>query len=700
MLAGDRIVGERLDALYAGDSMLVRVRIAEFPRIRDESVSLLVEPVDDHRVPPRVRISWFSPPIVPLLGEVWELELRLVRPRGSANPGVFDYETWLFRERVHATGYIVPSKRNRLLWSGTASSADNLRSRFIAIARAASESDQAAAVLAAIATGERHLVTRAQWDAFAATGTTHLMAISGLHIGLAALFAFSIAYALAVPVPGNRLVVALVAGVVAAAVYAWISGSGVPARRAVLMLALTAATVARRRQVDIGVVVAVAALVVFVTDPIATLAPGFHLSFAAVILLLWLSRRRDVDCMGRSPIRGMRRLFVLQVFLLFGLLPLSALIFQRFSLVATPVNVVAVPVFSFVTAPLTLAGLALFELTEAGAMLFLEFAAHSVDGLEGLVQRAMHLPLAHFNLPRLTGGACLLLLVPLAWAVLPVGWPARRIAVLGVVAIVTWRPSPPPAECFDAWVLDVGQGLAVVVETHHDTMLYDTGMAWRSGESVAGQTIVPFLRSRGIRRIDRLVASHADLDHSGGVGEMLTAFDVGHLIVGEPLDGLAAWHCGAGQTWWSGAIRFEILHPSPADERNGNDASCVVRVSAGPHALLLTGDIEAAAERQLIQRRAMLGADVVVVPHHGSLTSSSVPFVASVHADVAVVSAAYGNRWGFPKDIVVERWQSQGAEVLNTADHGAVYVRACATGGVVEMRLEREERRRFWHAGR
>jgi competence protein ComEC len=698
LFAGTLVIDARLDPLYAGDSMLAEMRVADFPKLTDGNVMLLLETVGDSRIPPRVRASWYQAPVVPMLGEVWQLELRLKRPRGGANPGVFDYETWLFREKVHATGYVVQGKRNRLLRSGTASRVDEFRQRFTSRAIAAADSKTAAGVLVAVGTGARHLVTREQWDRFAASGTSHLMAISGLHVGLAAMLAFALGFALAglLPWRSNALVFGLLAGVALAAAYAMVSGLGVPARRAVIMLAAAALIVVRRRQLNAAGVIALAAVLVYVSDPVTSLAPGFHLSFGAVVLLVWLARRKDAA--GRGPViaGAMRRLFVLQVFLLLGLLPLTALLFQRFTPVATPVNLLAVPLFSFVTAPLTLAGLALGDVCEKVALVLLRLAALSIDALEAMIAAAVRLPLAHFHLADFSGAAVLLLCLPLLWVLLPPGWPGRWLAVLSIASIVLWKPPPPPAACFDSWVLDVGQGLAVAIQTREETFLYDTGMAWRKGGSAAEQTITPFLRSRGVRRIDRLIVSHADLDHSGGLAVLAREFDVGHVIVGEMGVSDDALQCAVGQNWWSGAIRFEVLHP--ANMQEGNDASCVLRVSAGPYALLLTGDIEAAAERALLRRRATLGAEVVLVPHHGSLTSSSVPFVDSVHAEVAIVSAAYANRWGFPKQAVVARWQASGAVILDTGTAGAVYLRICAAVGITELRRERQARRRFWHA--
>jgi len=699
MLAGLDILESRLEPAYEGDSMLAQVRVTDFPGVSGNSIVMDVEPVDDHRIPRRSRLSWVEAPVQPRIGDIWELELRLRQPRGSANPGVFDFEAWMFREKYHASGYVVGGKRNRLLASGAINRLERYRAGFVAATDAASESDSAAAILAAIGVGARHGISRQQWDNFAATGTSHLMAISGLHVGLAALAAFAVAFCLLTPIlPMNGYAVAITVGLVCAFLYALVSGFGVPARRAVVMLAVAALTVGRRRQVDGIAAVAVAGVIVFLTDPIATMRPGFHLSFAAVVLLLWLARRKDVSGFAGRLLSGPRQLVVMQVFLLFGLFPLTALTFQRFAIAATPVNLVAVPVFSLTTVPLTLAAMLVSGVSTSLASSLLGMAALSVEGIERLIAWVVEWPFATISLAEVRGVAWLLVFVPLAWVILPRGWPGRRIALLGILAMTTWKPAPPPPDCFDTWVLDVGQGLAVVAQVSNGILLYDTGMAWRGGGSSAEQVVLPFLRSRGIGRIDWLVVSHSDLDHSGGTATIIEQLSVGELIVGESLALTDERFCLKGQGWSSGGIDFDLLHPRAPNTSQGNASSCVLRISAGPHSLLLTGDIEADSERVLVQARAQLAADIVVVPHHGSMTSSIVPFIDSVYPDLAVVSAGFGNRWGFPKEQVVRRWEAMGAEVLNTATSGAVHFRVCTADGVSKIRAERELRRRFWHA--
>ena len=699
MLAGQQVIATRLEPAYEGDSMLTQVRVADFPRASGRSVVMDVEAIADVRIPKRTRVGWFEAPVQPRLGDIWELELRLRQPRGTLNPGVFDYESWMFREKYRASGYVVGGKRNRLLDEGAVTRLERFRAGFVTTARGATDSDSAAAILAAIGVGARHAITREQWDRFAASGTSHLMAISGLHVGLAAIAAFVISFGLLTPViRQNGYVVAIVIGAVCALAYALVSGFGVPARRAIVMLAVVAFTMWRRRQLDPAATVAAAGVVVFLTDPIATMRPGFHLSFAAVVLLVWLARRKDtVRSVWRIAVAS-RQLLVMQVFLLFGLLPLTALIFQRFVVAATPANLVAVPVFSFVTVPLTLAGMVSDSFLPALASFLLGIAAHSIDAIEWFIGYVVELPFSSITLARIQGVAWLFVWVPLAWVILPRGWPGRRIALLGILAVVTWKPAAPPVDCLDAWVLDAGQGLAVTVQSRTGVLLYDTGMAWRGGGSIADQVILPFLRSRRIDYIDWLVVSHSDLDHSGGVSRILDEVSVGEVIVGEPLELSQQRRCAKGQGWTSGSIRFDVLHPGSLDERGGNASSCVLRVSAGPHSILLTGDIEAPSERELVQARAPLAADIAVVPHHGSLTSSTVPFIDSVYPDIAVISAGHANRWGFPKPLVVERWEAMGARVLNTATSGALYFRVCADGGVTKMYGERARRHRFWHA--
>ncbi len=701
--AGLAIIDARLDERFAGDSLLAQVRIVDFPEPRGDSLLLRVSPVDDRRLPPLSRVSWFEPPVAPNIGETWELELRLKQPRGSSNPGVFDYEAWLFRQRIHATGYVVPGKRNRLVSTADVSPVEAIRRQFVGAAAAATTSREAAAVLAAIGVGARHRMSREQWERYAASGTSHLVAISGLHIGLAATTAFLLASAIlgvcrAIP---NTYLAALLFSLVAAAGYAAVSGFGVPAQRASVMLLAVVVTIARRRPVQPVSILAASALLIFLLDPVATMTPGFHLSFAAVVLLLWLARRRNVACdrpslPGRA-VTAVRQLMVMQVHLLFGLMPLTILIFQRIAFLSLPANLFAVPLFSIVTVPLTLAGLALGPVSGQAAQVLLGIAATTIVAVDSVLSAMQYLPLADVTVPGLGRALWPLVLMPALWAVLPRGWPGRGVALIATVALVLHTPKPPPRGCMDLHVLDVGQGLAIVSQTQNRILVFDTGVAYRGGGSAAEQVVLPFLASLGVSRIDWLVVSHSDIDHSGGYETLASGIEIGQLLAGRFLPD--ATPCHAGLEWMADGVRYRILHPRPGGGGSGNNASCVLLVSAGAYSVLMTGDIEADAEREMLQRGLPGAVDVVVVPHHGSLTSSSTPFVDATSPLIAVVSAGFGNRWGQPREAVVARWLASGADVINTATAGAVSLRLCAREGLIERRRDRQTRRRFWREG-
>ena len=705
MQAGQSIVSARLDPQFAGDSILTQVRIVDFPKARGASVVMIVEPLDDHRLPSRSRVSWFEPSQLPSIGDVWEFELRLRRPRGLSNPGVFDFETWMFQQKILASGYVVKGKRNRLLKTGAEARLDTFRNEVVALAGEAASSVETAAVLAAIGVGTRHLITTPQWERYAKTGTSHLMAISGLHIGLAAAAAFAVVAGLSgvLRLPGNHLDHALVAGVLLAVAYATASGFAVPARRATIMLAVAAIFFLYRRRMNSANAVAVAAFCVYLLDPVSSMTPSFNLSFGAVLLLLWLARRYWHTPTGNRYLtrirKTLRQLMAMQGVLLFGLLPLTVLHFQRIAFLAPPVNLLAVPIFSFVTVPAVLLGMMLSQLSDVISLQLLRLAATSIEVLDRLLRQFEGLPVADVSIVAIGGGAWCFVFLPVLWVVLPRRWPGRWIAVLSVIAIVLNKPTVPDSTCLDIYFLDVGQGLAVVVQTRTHTLLFDTGASYRGGGSAAKQVVLPFLRSRGIGRIDWLLVSHADNDHAGGVAVLSDNLQLGRVLTGEKLPGVSidTVACSAGQHWQADGVEFVVLRPASTSPRDGNNSSCVLEVRAGGHTVLLTGDIEAAAERELIQSGLLRPADIVLIPHHGSLTSSSRPFVYSTRPSMAIVSAGYGNRWGFPRQRVVARWQAAGAEVLDTATSGAISLRMCSADGIRWLRQERQQRRRFWH---
>ena len=692
---------DRLDAAKSGKPHRFSARILSFTGVGPNAPGFVVEPIARDDLPAKVRLSWTEETDLPQLGETWRFSAKLRRPRGYANPGGFDFEGWLYRQGIGAIGYVDPNAHSYRVHGAPMRAIDRLRRAVVERLDELLPDDEASAVLMAISVGARHRITRDQWDAYAATGTSHLMAISGLHVGLAAGSAYLLSWLLMAPFVrhGSLREIATVAAVCAALAYCMLSGLGIPARRASMMALVAAAVSLSRRRTDMGVLLAPPCLLIFAIEPAAILEPGFQLSFAAVAVLVWAAQ--PMFAYRRLPTAAARllvpfeRLLSLQFALLFGLFPLTVLLFQRFALLAPVVNLLALPVFNFLTVPLTLAGVFLDGMLSVVGDVLLEWAHASIRLVLSIVRHAGASELAAM---RVVPVPLVIVLLPTVLVMLPKGWPGRRIALVGLIAAILHRPEPPEAGCFRFHVLDVGQGLATFIETRTYGLLFDTGPAYRSGGSAADLVVIPFLQNAGIERLDHLIVSHSDLDHSGGVGAIMHATDIGRVLVGERLDalGMAQAPCASGMAWVRDGVRFRILHPRPKTRWTGNNASCVLEVAVGGESLLLTGDIESPVEILMAHRGLYRPQTVVIVPHHGSRTSSGPTMVEATSPRTAIVAAGHANRWGFPKAEVVERWAANGARVVNTAEAGAVSQLICGDGGEQPLRMQRAERRYYW----
>jgi len=705
--ASHAVIDDRLDPGFGGKTIQITARISHFPKDNGVSLSFRVSTLGRDDLPRQLRLSWFEAPSRPKLGETWKLKVRLRRPRGFSNPGGFDYEGWLFRQGVGATGYVVNGPKNIRQSDYPVDRISRLRQQFVARVRAQLPDDDASAVLMAVAVGARQSITRKQWRRYAATGTSHLMAISGLHIGLAAGGTFFLSWiVLALICSSNNIRDwAAIFAAVAALAYAELSGFAVPARRALLMTAFLVLAGLLRRQLPAVRLLSVCGFLILLSDPLAILAPGFKLSFAAVAILFWHLRVTRItpvaidNRVSATVLNGLRRLSSTQLALLFGLFPLTALLFNRVAVVAPIVNLFALPIFNFLTVPACLLGLILGGPFQAAGNFALDIAHWSIRVVLWIVGHAADFPYADFHIARPEGLFVVVFLFASLWTLLPPGWPGRNLGLLAALAAVLYRPPPPPLDCVDLHVLDVGQGLALVLRTHRHTAVFDAGPSFRGGADTGRLVVAPFLRSKGVRSVELGVISHADQDHAGGVRSLTEEIDIKTLMSGEPLDDINVPQspCQASKRWHWDGIDFAIIHPSELGRWEGNNASCVMEVRVAQHTVVLTGDIESPVENLLTRNGTLSQADIVLIPHHGSRTSSSELFISTIRPKVAIVSAGLDNRWGFPKEDIVNAWTSAGAEVLNTATSGAIAYRICHDTGMRRLGLHRQDSRKFWN---
>lgn len=674
-------------------------------------------------------------------GERWQMTVRLKAPHGNSNPHGFDYELALWEQGVQATGSVRAGLRDkppqRLTESGWRQPVAQARQTVREAIEDGIPDARLAGILAALVMGDQHAIERPDWDLFRATGVAHLMSISGLHITLFAWLAGRLLSALwhRSPTWTPRWCLAIPAssaaawgGLLLAAAYAVFSGWGVPAQRTVWMLTVLVALSQSGRQWAWPQTWLLAMAVLVAVDPWALLQPGFWLSFVAVGVLFGsgsggapghpASRQAAQPAVsstwvagGLAAGRGLARLMREQWVVTVALTPLSLLLFNQVSLVGLLANVFAVPVVTLLITPLALAGVALPWLWGVAAWLtglLLALLQQLADWPMSIVSQAA-IPL-WTAAAAVAGGLLLVMRLPWHWRVL--GLPL-------LLPVFLWQPLRPAQGDFELLAADVGQGNAVLVRTASHSLLYDAGPRF-SRESDAGhRVLVPLLRALG-ERLDLVMLSHRDADHVGGAAAVLALQPQARLSSSlEPEHELQARvpvqrsdRCAAGQRWQWDGVDFELLHPqaadyplTAADPQTGkatkpNALSCVLRISAPARggqpaaAALLVGDIELAQERALLNRGAALQADVLLMPHHGSKTSSSPEFLAAVQPRLAVAQAGYRNRFGHPAAVVLERYAQQGIPVLTSADCGAATWRSAAPS---EWTCAREISRRYWH---
>ncbi|MGZ9709759.1 DNA internalization-related competence protein ComEC/Rec2 [Glaciimonas sp. GNP009] len=694
-------------------------------------------------------------------GARWRLTVRLKRPHGNANPHGFDYEVWLLEQNLRATGYVRADKASSLSADETVDSSVDVslnnrqldrfvfsfghcveavrgwvRQRILA----ALPEKKYVGVLVALVIGDQRAVDQNDWLIFNRTGVGHLISISGLHITMiAGLFAaimsalwrrsFFIGNTLPLRLPAQKA--AVLAGAAAALLYVLLAGFGLPAQRTLYMLLMVALAIWTGRIASVSHILCIALMVVLLRDPWAVLSPGFWLSFGAVGTILYASVGRTKQLIDASalvpntparvwldPIKnGAYTQYVVTI----GLVPMTILLFGQISLISPLANAIAIPLIGLLVTPMALMG-SMLPAPLSGWVLTL---AHIlVDWLATVLTWLSSFPLAVWQAPLPPAWTFAIAMAATLWLLAPRGWPLRWLALIGWLPLLLHSATRPAEGEMTVTAFDVGQGMALLIETSGHRLLYDTGPYYSPESDAGSRIIVPYLKARGITAIDTMVISHSDSDHSGGAMSVIKAIEVDRVYSSLSPDhrivAVSPGHtrCQDGQSWnWDG-VQFDMLFPAKhnyennerKDRKSGkaNTMSCTLKITNGDLSILLPGDIEKAQERQLIQDKGAIATDsvmtpnapgrlkstVLLVPHHGSGTSSTSAFLQEVNPSVAIFQMGYRNRFRHPQAQVLERYQQLGIRNVRNDQSGAILLHFGSTLDVTEYR---QQHKRYWY---
>jgi len=705
------ILADRLPSELEGEDLHVTGRVAGIPVQGDHRLHFAFDvehawhdgnPVS---IPHRIQLGIYNRPVSLRVGDQHAFVVRLKRPHGFQNPGGQDYEGYMFQQRVRAIGYVRVDQTSPAMRAADADAPlawgyrlNRFRQQLGDRVHALLPESEFAGMITAFSNGDGDAISDEQWEVLNRTGTSHLVAISGMNVSLVSglvflllrsLWALPGITVLVVPAP----VLAAFGSVLAAVGYAALAGFAIPTQRALAMLLVVLAGVVIGRRSAPSVLLALALLAVLLADPLAVMAAGFWLSFAAVAVILF-------SVANRRQHNWKERLFAwnrLQWAIAIGLLPLMLFLFQRASLSAPVANMLALPLVEVVVIPATLIGVvASLFLPDALAALPFRVAAQALEWLWPALQRLAEPAGAQWVQPSpplwtlfAAGVGVMLLLAPR-------GVPGRWLGTIWLLPMLLVRAPPPASGEIRFTLLDVGQGLSAVVRTAGHTLVYDTGARFSARLDAGRSVLVPFLRHESVTRVDTLIVSHGDNDHIGGSRSLLAALAVGRVLSSVPERLPGAHACQAGEQWeWDG-VRFELLHPLADGALRGNNRSCVLRVSGPYGSILLPGDIAAKAETELLQRAAeKLPADILVAPHHGSSSSSTTAFLDQVRPRLALFPVGYRNRYLHPHPEVLARYLDRDIAIAGSPTAGAIGVSLGPEG----FRLERYRQRhqRYWY---
>ncbi|MGZ8189604.1 MAG: DNA internalization-related competence protein ComEC/Rec2 [Methylococcaceae bacterium] len=690
-------LSDQLPESLEGVDVMVKGVIAGLPEQDDKRVRFdFIVSDSKERLPAKLRLSWYYPDQAVKAGQHWSFTMKLKRPHGTINPGGFDYERWLFTQGIGATGTVRPYPKPVLLGRDPAWINISVWRQTISdqLSQLLSNSGNLA-LIKALAIGDGSSITQQQWDVFRKTGTTHLVVISGSHIGLVA----GLVYFLALKIWSwtgllrwSPQKVAAIASLLAGIFYAELAGFSVPTQRSVVMLAIVMLAIILQRNVRPFNTLAIAMFAVLAFDPLAVLSAGFWLSFLAVGIIVYSVAGR----LGKpNYFHGAIKInWVTSI----GLSPLLLFFFQQVSIISPLANLIAVPVISFLIVPLSLISIMVMFISPMLAGKLFLLVDFTLQSLWWLLAQMAELPLSTITHSQPSMWALFFAIPGLLILLAPAGMPARWLSLVMLLPLVFTDSKKPESGNINMTLLDVGQGLSVVVQTANHWLVYDTGAKF-SGESDMGLSVLlPFLRMQATDKIDRLIISHGDNDHIGGAASLMRGIATEKVLTSVPqqLRDYSPVMCVAGQSWEWDNVNFTVLAPQKQSLESGNNNSCVLKIRYEQGSVLLTGDIEASSESWLVDTyNTNLQSNVLIAPHHGSKTSSTARFLQVVQPEYVLIPAGYRNQFGHPHKDVLSRYQTIKAKWLNTADSGAISINV--KNNVLVVKSLRDTESHYWN---
>lgn len=676
----------------------------------------------NHTLPGLLRLSWYYHKNDIRSGERWRLLVRLKPPHGMQNPGGFDYEKWLYQQGIQATGYVKKSVENQRIGAQSLGT-DVLREHLLGVLSKLPE-QTFQGLLQALTIGHKSSISAAQWQVLRQTGTSHLMAISGLHIGLVAGLVF-VSVRRLVPAVVCKYVsapqVAALASLLIGGSYAMLAGFSVPTQRAFIMLLVLMLAILMKRAAFSLNTLSIALIAVLLINPISVLSVGFWLSFLAVLIITLVSTSRVTESHKRRAwLQGVR----IQWLIALGMLPLSVLLFQQGSLISPLANMLVIPLVGMLIVPLALlASFSSVFSVDISLWLFTQ-CAELLSWVWALLEWFARIPLSNWQRSAVPLAHSALAILGVALLLMPRGFPLRYAGLILLLPMLSYQYPRPEQGAFWVQVLDVGQGLSVLVQTRDKALLYDAGAKYSPQFDIGQRVVAPYLNYIGLQDLDVLMISHADNDHAGGAQALLQMMAVRELIAEAQFVAEIApmkspeilpikspekspekspssqtiSACESGRHWQWNGVNFAIIQAAKKFKQS-NNRSCVLKVWNAHYSVLLPGDIEKKAERMLLQSTEALQADVLIVPHHGSNTSSSAIWLDGVKPRLAIVSAGYKNRFGHPTQAILKRYQQRNIALFNTADSGQLQIKLPATANqiIAEPQQQRKLGTHYWN---